>query len=990
MNRLIAGVIATGILMLTGAGARAEFKRVENFDKMATGSPDGVACTGVLGGTWDTETANTGNVTIEDNSGSRVLRFMTTTAGDPRGVGFNGITNAIDDGEAGKVFFRFQLRSDSQTPRTYIGLISETGNNPITGTNSNDPTTIPAGFGLVNDGAGGFNLTKTDGTTILKTGLKRLQWYNVWIIADNAADKFDVYLSTAAAPAGDATLPSSGDLVASAIPFGVATNVPLTGMIFACTRGTTQSTRTYIDEIWWDGDQGLAAPKRAGNPSPGNGATEVANDVVLGWKPVSSAVTNTVYFGTSKADVTAASAENPLGVLVSTGSDANTYDPAGLLAYGQTYYWRVDEVNTVDQTVYAGSIWSFTIEAPTYALTNVTATASGFAANQGPEKTADRSGLDAGDLHGTTDSTMWLSDGVVKPAWIQYAFNDTYKVQEMWVWNSNLGLESTAGLGAKDVTIEYSADGATWTTLTGVPAFARAPGAAGYAHNTTVDFGGVVAQYVKLTINANWGGLMPQTGLSEVRFFYKPVRARDPQPVNARTGVAPDVTLSWRMGHEAAAHNVYFGADANALTSAGTVTESKFTPAAVNLGTTYYWRVDEVNAAETPGLWTGQVWSFTTSEYVTIDDIESYNDTTNPIFNVWTDGYSTPIINGSLVGYDTARNGTFCETTIVHGGRQSMPVSYGNGTASISEIERTWDTPQNWAANGANTLSLWFRGNPTGFVALASDHLLMNGLGSDIYSTADQGRFVYQQLTGNATIIARVDRLDAVDPWAKAAVMIRQSLDPASVWGMAVYGAENGFRFQTRLTPGGAGGTDSLAATAAQIAVRTPVWIKLERTGNTFNAYYATAAAPTTWIGSPSNPQTITMTDPVYIGLACTSHSNTTATQAEFSAITTTGNITGSWQSADLGITQPTGNALQPLYVIIKDVVGKSATIKHSDAAAVTAGTWQQWKIPLSSLTGVDASGVKTMIIGIGDRANPKPGSGLIYIDDIQFGRPAQ
>ena len=48
----------------------------------------------------------------------------------------------------------------------------------------------------------------------------------------------------------------------------------------------------------------------------------------------------------------------------------------------------------------------------------------------------------------------------------------------------------------------------------------------GYAANTTVNFGGVMAKFVKLTINTTWGGLSTVTGLAEVRFSYIPVQAR--------------------------------------------------------------------------------------------------------------------------------------------------------------------------------------------------------------------------------------------------------------------------------------------------------------------------------------------------------------------------------------------------------------------------------------------------------------------------------
>ncbi len=86
--------------------------------------------------------------------------------------------------------------------------------------------------------------------------------------------------------------------------------------------------------------------------------------------------------------------------------------------------------------------------------------------------------------------------------------------------------------------------------MAGVPEFARATAADGYAHNTTVPFGGVQAKYVKLTVNSAWGttGL---SGLSEVRFFSIPVQAREPGPADAATGVGRDAVLSWRPGREA-------------------------------------------------------------------------------------------------------------------------------------------------------------------------------------------------------------------------------------------------------------------------------------------------------------------------------------------------------------------------------------------------------------------------------------------------------
>jgi len=118
---------------------------------------------------------------------------------------------------------------------------------------------------------------------------------------------------------------------------------------------------------------------------------------------------------------------------------------------------------------------------------------------------------------------MWLSTAA-QPRWIQYGFDKVYALHELWVWNQNQLVETFVGFGAKTVKIEYSADGTTWTPLADVPEFARAPGQSGYVHNTTVSFGGVSAQYVKLSIEKNWGPAT-STGLSEVRFFYIPDRS---------------------------------------------------------------------------------------------------------------------------------------------------------------------------------------------------------------------------------------------------------------------------------------------------------------------------------------------------------------------------------------------------------------------------------------------------------------------------------
>ncbi len=585
---------------------------------------------------------------------------------------------------------------------------------------------------------------------------------------------------------------------------------------------------------------------------------------------------------------------------------------------------------------------------------------------------------------------MWLSAGT-PPNWIQYEFDQVYKLHQLTAWNSNQMVESFLGFGAKQVTIETSPDGTTWKPVANVPEFARASGAAGYAANTTVNLGGAQAKYVKLMINASWGG-MPTTGLSEVRFSYVPTQARTPQPATAATGVSVGATLNWRPGREAASHKVFFGTDPNAVAQgtvvAQSVTEHSYAPDSLTFGTKYYWKVDEVNAVTYPG----EVWSFTTEEYRAVEDFESYTDKAGEeVFAAWVDGMVNG--NGSIVGlYPDAVNGTFCERVIIHGGKQSMPFEYNNvKTPYYSEAERTFDAPQNWTGNGADTLVVHFRGQPMAFQENAAGTIVMSGGGTDIWNTADQFRFAGKRLSGNGTIVAKVESLVNTDPWAKVGVMIRESLDPGARFAAVYATPGNGVRYQARLTASAAATSDTAVVTTEQTALRAPVWVKIERSGTAFNGFYSTDGVK--WTAMSWNPQTINVTAAsIYIGLAVTSHNANAATTAEFSNIATTGSVTGAWEVAAIGVAQP-ANAPAPLYLIVQDTAGKSKVVSHPDPLATTAATWQAWQIPLSELSaaGVKLTAVKKMMLGVGEKAGPKPGgAGKLHLDDIGFGHPVQ
>ncbi len=153
-----------------------------------------------------------------------------------------------------------------------------------------------------------------------------------------------------------------------------------------------------------------------------------------------------------------------------------------------------------------------------------------------------------------------------------------------------------------------------------------------------------------------------------------------------------------------------------------------------------------------------------------------------------------------------------------------------------------------------------------GSASYASGAFTVKGSGDDIWDNADAFHFVFQSMTGDGSIVARVASIDYTNSWAKAGVMIRESLDADARHAMAVVTAGNGVAFQRRTTPGGT------SYHTAGAAVDAPYWVKLTRSGSTFTAYRS--ADGSTW--APVGSATISMATSVYVGLALTSHNNST------------------------------------------------------------------------------------------------------------------
>jgi hypothetical protein len=197
------------------------------------------------------------------------------------------------------------------------------------------------------------------------------------------------------------------------------------------------------------------------------------------------------------------------------------------------------------------------------------------------------------------------------------------------------------------------------------------------------------------------------------------------------------IPLSWSPGDNASQHDVYFGTDENAVDNADAsdttgiyrsrqAAASYTPPESVEWGGgPYYWRIDEINTDGTINK--GRLWSFTVADYLTVDDIESYNDIdegepgSNRIYMAWVDGYDNPTINGSVVGYP---NVPFAEQTIVHSGNQSMPFEYNNAVGK-SEATLTLTSNHDWTRESVDTLTIWFIGDAAN--AAETMYVVLNG-----------------------------------------------------------------------------------------------------------------------------------------------------------------------------------------------------------------------------------------------------------------------
>ncbi|MGA3170150.1 MAG: LamG-like jellyroll fold domain-containing protein [Chthoniobacteraceae bacterium] len=227
----------------------------------------------------------------------------------------------------------------------------------------------------------------------------------------------------------------------------------------------------------------------------------------------------------------------------------------------------------------------------------------------------------------------------------------------------------------------------------------------------------------------------------------------------------------------------------------------------------------------------------------------------------------------------------------------------------------------------------------------------VNGSGADIWNNADAFHYVYQKISGDCVVTARVDTVEETDPWAKGGVMIRETLDPGAAFADCVTTPANGTNFQWRQVADNACGYTGDGSTAP------PYWVRMTRTGNVITGYES--ATGTTWneVGS----ETFTMVPNVYVGLCACAHNNadlgtstmdniTVSTEGSLAFSNALYTVSEQGPSATITVSR-TGGSLDAVGVTYSTVPGGSAASGTSYVATSGTLSWANGDSSTKSFT---------------------------------------
>ena len=279
--------------------------------------------------------------------------------------------------------------------------------------------------------------------------------------------------------------------------------------------------------------------------------------------------------------------------------------------------------------------------------------------------------------------------------------------------------------------------------------------------------------------------------------------------------------------------------------------------------------------------------------YTTIQSVTLSSATAGATIRYTADG-STP--NSSSTVYSGPISVTESKTI------KAYATKYGMADSSISQATYTLNLPPP---------SPWLHGdigivNPAGTAVYFNGSFENSGAGADIEGTVDAFHYIYQPVSGDVIVTARVESLDNTDPWAKAGVMIRSTTASDAINTMTAVTPVSGVSFQKRTANGGS------TSSTVVVGVASPVWVRLQKVGDTISSFRSADGITWTQIGATAS---ITVPSTFYVGLATTSHSNGTLATAIFNNVSVVGTVEN-----------PTFSPAGGTYTSIQSVTLSSAT----------------------------------------------------------------
>jgi len=514
------------------------------------------------------------------------------------------------------------------------------------------------------------------------------------------------------------------------------------------------------------------------------------------------------------------------------------------------------------------------------------------------------------------------------------------------------------------------------------------------------------------TDGENWRGMMSNVCIYERALTEDEVNsimmgggepfpyAYRPDPANGALVADSWVNLSWQPGDLAVSHDVYLGNNLDDVengtgdTFRGNQISTFFVagfpgfpyPDGLVPGTTYYWRIDEVNEAHPDSPWKGDVWSFT------IPPKTAYNP--NPadgaefvgpdnVNLTWTKGFGailhTVYFGDDYAEVDNAAGGTPQGTTTYSAGTlESEKVYYWRVDAFDAVNTYKGDVwsfttpgavgnarPVNGAADvGINPILSWTASDS------AASHQLYFGTDKAAVRNASAGApedkgsislgdesYDPGLLEANATYYWRVDEVDAqgntsIGPlWSftTGSFLLVDDFEGytdddaagKAIWQTWVDGfgiPDNGAQVGYLMPP-------YAEQTIVHSGAQSMPLLYVNEAGVTNSEAVKTLAAPRDW------------------------------TQAGVTALTV-------WFVGNAA------NAADPMYVAIANSSGAPAVVAHEDLTASQVNDWTQLTIPLQAFAdqGINLGNVDKIMIGLGSKGGAAVGgSGTVFIDDIRL-----